>query len=93
MAHILDAEDGIFDGQPLLDDRARGPAWARTLDREFAIQREAYESAQDGPLNDYAGRNPAEFFAVATEAYFCTPNRLRERLPDLYVELSRFFQR
>jgi Mlc titration factor MtfA (ptsG expression regulator) len=92
MAHILDAEDGIFDGQPLHDDPSQGERWAATLEREFAIQRAAVEAGEDAPLNDYAARNHAEFFAVATEAFFCTPDRLRDRLPDLYLQLSRFFR-
>jgi Mlc titration factor MtfA (ptsG expression regulator) len=92
MAHILDAEDGIFDGQPLHDDPSQGELWAAVLRREFAVQREAVESGDDAPLNDYAATNHAEFFAVATESFFCTPNRLRDRLPELYVQLSRFFR-
>lgn len=92
MAHILDAEDGIFDGQPLYDDPAQGAAWAATLEREFAVHREAVESGKDAVLDDYAARNHAEFFAVATEAYFCKPDRLRDRLPDLYLQLNRFYR-
>jgi MtfA peptidase len=92
MAHILDAEDGIFDGQPLHDDAGQGAAWAAILDREFARQRDAVDAGHEAPLHDYAARNHAEFFAVATEAYFCTRERLRQQLPDLYLELSRFFR-
>jgi MtfA peptidase len=92
MAHILDAEDGIFDGQPLHDDPGQGERWAAALQREFAVQRAAVDAGEDAPLNDYAARNHAEFFAVAAEAFFCTPDRLRDRLPDLYLQLSRFFR-
>jgi Mlc titration factor MtfA (ptsG expression regulator) len=92
MAHILDAEDGLFDGQPLLDDPAQGAVWAETLEREFEVQRETIELDKEAPLDDYAARNHAEFFAVATEAFFCRPRHLRDRLPDLYLQLSRFFR-
>lgn len=92
MAHILDAEDGIFDGRPLHDDPAQGERWAATLQREFAIQQAAVDAGEDAPLNDYAARNHAEFFAVAAEAFFCAPDRLRDRLPDLHLQLSRFFR-
>jgi MtfA peptidase len=91
MAHILDAEDGIFDGQPLHDDPAQGALWAAMLQREFAVQRDAVHAGHDAPLSDYAARNYAEFFAVATEAFFCTPDRLNDRLPELYRQLCRFF--
>jgi len=92
LAHILDAEDGIFDGQPLHDDPDQGERWAATLQREFAVQRAAVDAGEDAPLNAYAARNHAEFFAVATEAFFCTPVPLRDRLPELYLQLSRFFR-
>ena len=92
MAHILDAEDGRFDGTPLLDDRAQGAAWARVLTREFDRQRIAVDSDAEAPLDAYAARNHAEFFAVATEAFFCDPFRLRQLLPELYEQLRRFYQ-
>jgi hypothetical protein len=92
MAHILDAEDGIFDGTPMLDDSSQGPEWARVLAREFGRQRDAVNAGGDPPLDEYAARNTAEFFAVATEAFYCSPDRLRSRLPDLYAQLQRFFR-
>ncbi len=92
MAHILDAEDGIFDGVPLHDDRNQGEVCAATLQREFGLHRDAVDSGEAGTLSDYAARNHAEFFAVATEAFFCTPDLLRDRLPDLYLQLSRFYR-
>ncbi len=92
MAHILDAEDGIFDGTPLLDDPSQGASWARVLDREFARQVDAVDAGDDAPLDEYGAKDHAEFFAVAAEAYFCAPDRLRTRLPELYQELHRFFR-
>ena len=92
MAHILDAEDGIFDGTPLFDDTAQGAEWARVLKRDFDRQRDAVDAGEDTPLDDYAARNHAEFFAVATEAFFCSPDRLRASLPDLYEQLRRFYR-
>jgi Mlc titration factor MtfA (ptsG expression regulator) len=92
MAHILDAEDGRLDGIPLLDEPGQGEQWAAVLEREFTVQRDAVERDQDAPLDDYAARNHAEFFAVATESFFCAPDRVRDRLPELYLQLSRFFR-
>ncbi len=92
MAHILDAEDGIFDGQPLHDDPGQGRIWAATLDREFSAHHAPVESGAATALDEYAARNHAEFFAVATESYFCVPARLRDRLPDLYLQLDRFYR-
>lgn len=92
MAHILDAEDGIFDGTPLLDGSGQGEAWAAVLERDFTRQRDAVDAGNDPPLDVYAARNHAEFFAVATEAFFCSPEDLRGRLPDLYQQLRSFFE-
>jgi Mlc titration factor MtfA (ptsG expression regulator) len=92
MAHILDAEDGLFDGTPVFDDMAQGAEWAQVLDREFGRLQDAVNAGEETPLDDYGARNHAEFFAVATEAFYCQPDRLRERLPALYDQLQRFFR-
>ncbi|MEO7085335.1 MAG: M90 family metallopeptidase [Gemmatimonadaceae bacterium] len=92
MAHILDAEDGVFDGTPIFDDPSQGPEWARVLSRDFDRQRTAVNSDENPPLDEYAARNTAEFFAVATEAFYCSPERLRTQLPDLYEQLRRLFR-
>jgi len=42
-------------------------------------------------IDDYGAKTEAEFFAVATEALFERPRELRERLPDLYEELAKFY--
>ena len=36
------------------------------------------------PLDPYGATNPAEFFAVATEAFFDVPTQLEAHEPDLY---------
>ena len=36
--------------------------------------------------------DPAEFFAVATECFFEKPRPLRQKHPELYDELKRFYQ-
>lgn len=42
-------------------------------------------------LRDYATTNPAEFFSVATEEFFCRPGALREAEPALYVQFAEYF--
>jgi len=92
MAHILDAEDGRFDGTPIFDDSTQGAEWARVLTKEFGQQEDAVTAGDDPPLDAYAATNHAEFFAVATESFFCAPDRLRARLPALYEQLRRFYR-
>ena len=88
-----DEEDGIFDGTPVFDDASQGAEWARILEREFTRQRDAVDFGEEAPLDDYAALNHAEFFAVATEAFFCTPDHLRDKIPELYQQMERFYCR
>src|SRR5262249_31099585 len=92
MAHILDAEDGLFDGTPVFDDMTQGAEWARVLRHEFGRHQDAVNAGEVTSLSDYAARNHAEFFAVATEAFYCTPDRLRVSLPALYEQLRWFYR-
>jgi len=43
-------------------------------------------------LREYGARNPAEFFAVATECFFEKPHQLNMKHPELYDELKRFYR-
>lgn len=44
------------------------------------------------PLDPYAARNPAEFFAVASEAFFVLPLPLAEDYPEIYRLLSQYYR-
>lgn len=44
------------------------------------------------PMDRYAAKNPAEFFAVATETFFITPERLYDAYPEVYRLLSKYYQ-
>ncbi|HYC42435.1 MAG TPA: M90 family metallopeptidase [Noviherbaspirillum sp.] len=46
----------------------------------------------DLPLDPYAARHPAEFFAVASEAFFVLPGPLSEDYPDVYRLLSLYYR-
>jgi Mlc titration factor MtfA (ptsG expression regulator) len=43
-------------------------------------------------LDPYAAEGPAEFFAVATEAFLETPMAFRAAYPELYNLLRDFFR-
>ncbi|HEU4996391.1 MAG TPA: M90 family metallopeptidase [Gemmatimonadaceae bacterium] len=87
-AHQLDSEDGRSDGVPLLDRAGDYAAWARALEPEY---RKLQSEPERSLLDEYGATNPAEFFAVATEAFFERPRELKERHPALYAELSAFY--
>jgi Mlc titration factor MtfA (ptsG expression regulator) len=88
-AHQLDTEDGAADGVPVLEQRGDYAAWARALRPEYERLRRAPD---ESVLDAYGAEDPAEFFAVATEAFFERGAELRERHPALYAELSRFYR-
>jgi Mlc titration factor MtfA (ptsG expression regulator) len=88
-AHKLDMADGIIDGTPRLDRREDRERW-------IEVCTEAYDALRSGvdrsPLQPYGATNPAEFFAVATEAFFDVPVMLERHEPDLYMVLRGFYR-
>jgi MtfA peptidase len=91
-AHQLDFEDYATDGTPALATKAEYQSWSRVMSREFAALRSAAETGIPTVLDIYGAENPAEFFAVVTEAFFERPRALRAKHPELYAEFARFFR-
>jgi len=92
-AHRLDMLDGVTDGTPPLGDE-RDPDVRAARQRWVDVCTAAYDTvrAEGSPvLRPYAGTNPAEFFAVATEVFFNRPTELCEHEPALYRELQAFY--
>jgi Mlc titration factor MtfA (ptsG expression regulator) len=84
-AHFLDMEDGRFDGVPRGLGGGAHRRWQMLIDDELARVRRG-----DSALDEYAGTNEAETFAVAVEHFFKAPDRLRRRHPDLYEALRDY---
>lgn len=91
-AHQLDYESGDSNGTPLLESNRQYASWARVLGREYDALRRASEEGAPSVLDDYGAENPAEFFAVATEAFFERPAELRARHAALYEELRAYYK-
>jgi MtfA peptidase len=87
-AHKLDMDDGIVDGTPILDPAAR----QRWIEVCTAVFEEVRDGRADRLLDDYAGVNPGEFFAVATEVFFDRPRELADAYPELYEVLQGFYR-
>ena len=87
-AHRLDSLNGLIDGSPLRASDERYDEWIAVCSRLYEEVRNGH-----GPrlLNDYAGTNPAEFFAVATEVFFDKGARMERELPDLYSSLMAIY--
>jgi len=91
-AHMLDAEDGVMDGVPVLDTGSAYRAWAAMLATQFAEHVARAEREEPTALDPYGAVNRAEFFAVATEAFFERPSALREDQPRLFALMVDFFK-
>ena len=86
-AHQLDGETGDENGAPHLEDRSMYGEWNRVMKREFERLRDDVERRRPHILDDYGDENPAEFFAVVTEAFFEMPRALLRRHPELYAQM------
>jgi MtfA peptidase len=91
-AHQLDFENRSADGTPDLDTRAEYLSWGRVMSAEFAALRQSDPYNEEAVIDMYGAKNPTEFFAVATEAFFERPRALKAKHPELYAALSRFFR-
>jgi Mlc titration factor MtfA (ptsG expression regulator) len=91
-AHQLDYENFAADGAPPLATRAQQLSWREVMRTEFASLRAADETGIPTLLDTYGATNPAEFFAVSTEAFFERPCALRAHHPKLYTELQDYFR-
>ena len=92
LAHQLDQEDGAADGAPILDRRSQYGAWARVLGHDYEELAEAVERHRKSDLDEYGATNPAEFFAVVTEAFFERPRELERKHPALYAQLREYYR-
>ena len=87
-AHRLDMLDGEADGTPPMADVEQSQRWVEVCTR---VYEQVVEGRGGTVLRSYAGVNPAEFFAVATEAFFDAPVELRRQQPDLYEVLGGYY--
>jgi Mlc titration factor MtfA (ptsG expression regulator) len=92
-AHKLDFLDGVIDGTPPLSG---GPEeyerWKRVMGAHYQDLVRRAQRGEPSVLNYYGATNPAEFFAVATEAYFERGAEMRRWLPELYEALRGYYR-
>jgi Mlc titration factor MtfA (ptsG expression regulator) len=90
-AHVLDRATGAFDGTPELRAGDHYRPWALVMTQNYLALRRGARRARK-VLRQYGSISEAEFFAVATEAFFEKPAQMRKHTPDLYAELVRFYR-
>ncbi len=89
-AHKLDMRNGQADGMPLLHAGMDPALWRAVLEEAYTGFCDAVDRDKDTWLDPYASEAPAEFFAVASEAFFEAPGELKRRYPDLYPQVTLF---
>ena len=88
-AHVLDLTDGRFDGTPEMATFSALHAWADVFSKQYFALRKSPN--RDKVLRAYGATNEAEFFAVATEAFFEKATQMKQKHPALYEELKRYY--
>lgn len=91
-AHKLDMLDGAANGHPPLHPGMDARAWSTILARAYDTLQGRLAAGLATFLDPYAAESPAEFFAVASEAFFAAPVALLESEPELYGQLRLFYR-
>ena len=97
--HKLDmhsAAGGVANGCPPLPSRAAKSHWQATMQTAFAAFKEKLAMAErfggEPPwLDAYGASAPAEFFAVASEAYFVNREQFEHEFSDLTLLFDSFY--
>jgi Mlc titration factor MtfA (ptsG expression regulator) len=85
-AHLLDVDQTHFDGIPVGMGGRQGRVWLAMMEKEMARLRRGASV-----LDPYGADDPVEFLAVAIEAFFQIPLRLRRRHREMYQLLAGYF--
>jgi hypothetical protein len=92
-AHQLDYMDRLAMGVPHLGNPALESRWGYVMAVAFEDHRRAVRVNNAGTLfTRHAAENEAEFFADATEAFFCRSVRLHQANPELYELLQAYYR-
>jgi MtfA peptidase len=91
-AHQLDMENGAdADGLPILASPTLAARWEPVLQRHYEQLCWACQHGHRSTLDCYGATNEAEFFAVATEAFFENPHGLKHEMPELYDLFQEYY--
>ncbi len=91
-AHKLDMLNGDANGFPPLHADMSREAWSASFGSAYADFCRRVEAGEHTTIDPYAANDPAEFFAVTSEAFFEIPETLLTAYPDIYRQLALFFR-
>lgn len=93
LAHMIDSADGRIDGVPaaaLGEHHAFAHALAIAYDVHSSKAHRGLRTR--AVLREYAATHPAEFFAVASEAFFEKPDQLARRQPRVFALMKKTYR-
>lgn len=91
-AHKLDMLNGDANGYPPLHRGMDAATWARDFSAAYDDLCARVDAGEDTTIDPYATTDPAEFFAVLTEAFFEIPDLLHAEYPAVYDQLRQFYR-
>jgi Mlc titration factor MtfA (ptsG expression regulator) len=92
IAHKLDMLNGSANGFPPLHYGMDITQWTDSLSTAYQALVRQVELQQRVCINPYAATNPAEFFAVISEYFFCAPETLYTHFADVYQQLQLYYR-
>jgi len=91
-AHHLDGRDGEMGGSIPFTSTADQAEWSRVAAMEYEQLLKDISNRRATVLDPYGATNEAEFFAVASEAFFEQPNRMCHNHQELFDLMTKFYQ-
>jgi Mlc titration factor MtfA (ptsG expression regulator) len=91
-AHQIDMLNGDANGFPPLHKDMSREQWASAFSAAYEHFCKRVDAWEETAIDEYAAENPAEFFAVISEAFFETPLGVRDEYPDVYAQLALFYR-
>jgi Mlc titration factor MtfA (ptsG expression regulator) len=90
-AHKLDMLNGEADGMPALHSGLGEDEWIAVFSTAYEDFCQRVDSGEETIIDPYASEDPAEFFAVLSEAFFELPEVLSKEYPAVFALLKAYF--
>ena len=91
-AHKLHMNFGDLDDFPLPQADMDREQWLLAWEAAYARFCGQVDRGVETVIDPYASEDPAEFFAVLSEAFFTLPQAVRSTYPELYRQLALFYR-
>ena len=91
-AHKLDMLNGEADGMPALHSGLTEDEWIAVFSSAYEDFCRRVDAGEETIIDPYASDDPAEFFAVFSEAFFELPELVEREYPFVYSLLKRYYR-